>query len=888
MSNKSQLMINVDIESKGRKCEIIENSVTSIMFQVSDTTTRYVYKIHMRGMRNQSETTERGLKNLEFKKECGLPVKTRTETNQVFELSEKYRGNIMLVEFFKYEGVPVLCASCVLIVKPSELRITQVFFKDSTGKEVGCGSVRYEADLKFSLRVKYNRPLLRGEKAPKLQCKGYCTNATTGKYEEISKFSLDENAAYTDTIYCNDGLQESHAGADYVISLGINDSICEPPFYLENTKRLAPSIQKIHLISREARKRQIMSVVWSSKEMIKFGESSTQRKYINRNEDGFLHIHTRGMYGQKVRVELYEKDSTGIKRLLLGLKNNVTILDNAVCVPIEMSGVYAKAKKGRFFLAEGFSFEIMAKVTPLDTSIAAFEQEDESIELMVYGKADEDKAAKSTINGTMKFVIADVEKDEKEEKKEGKCPRCNQDITLDEIKKICVDSKGNCMIKDESQLVVAINTFNELRQEFKINTCLRKVHFISQICEETHFYKLEEDLNYTEQGLLDVFPKKFETNVQKTYAKQWGINDKNLSADKVRIGNYIYSGVNGNNYVSDTNLGDINQDGYRYRGRGFIQITGKTNYQKISDKYNDWIADKLKKERVDWVNNEKQLLVGADAMAATLTYWRYANILSRTDKGTTDDAIKVVTYKINGGFNGLDERRRLLNKAIEVLAANNCIDANRRTENQGTVVVVGGISTQAIKNFAAYPVYVYRGMTLETYKDMKAKNKLPPPDFETTFGRDALKKGSEKKPILHSDKRYGSNNECPPGEYYLNSRADANGGKYKMYISDKPTGKIINGIHGERAGIALHQYTCSGSQGCLTSLEGNSTTKVDQLLDEIPDLFVTTQLKNSQYPITRSYVRIIIEEREVEEDTWEDSKNGTKRWRGKVVTEPSK
>lgn len=445
MSNKNQLIINIDIESKGQKCEIIENSVTSIMFQVSDTTTRYVYKIHMRGMRNQSETTEGGLKNLELKKECDIPVKTRTETNQVFELTEKHRGNIMLVEFFKYEGVPVLCAACVLIVKPSKLRIAQVFFKDSTGKEVGCGSVQYEADLKFSLRVKYNRPLLRGEKAPKLQCKGYCTNATTGKYEEISKFSLDENAAYTDTIYCNDGLQESHAGADYVISLGINDSIYEPPFYLENTKRLAPTIQKIHLISREARKPQIMSVVWSSKEMIKFGESSTQRKNIDRNEDGFLHIHTRGMYGQKVRVELYEKDSTGIKRLLLGLKNDVTILDNAVCVPIEMSGVYAKAKKGRFFLAEGFSFEIMAKVTPLDTSIAAFEQEDESIELMVYGKADEDKAAKSTVNGTMKFVIADVEEDEKEEKEGKDCGG-----------KYCI-TKSNYKEKNAGKLIQEIN-----------------------------------------------------------------------------------------------------------------------------------------------------------------------------------------------------------------------------------------------------------------------------------------------------------------------------------------------------------------------------------------------------------------------------------------------
>ena len=428
--DKSQLTISIDIKAEDRKYQIVENSVTSILFKVSDTTTRYVYNIRMGEMRNESETTPEGLKNLNLKKECDLSVKIRTEADQAFVLSEKHRGNIMLVEFFKYEGIPVLCASCVLIVKPSDLKITQVIFKDSTGKEVGCGSVQYEANLKFALRVKYNRPLPRGEKAPKLKCKGYCTNAVTGEYEEISKFRVDENGAYTDTFYCDDGLQESHAGADYVFSFGINNPY-GPPFMIEDTNVPVPSIQKIHLIGRNLKKPQITSVIWSSKEMIKFGEDSPRRKSINYNEDGFLHIHARGMYGQKVRVELFEKDSTGIKKLLLGLKDDVTILDNVVCVPVEMSGVYAKAAKGRHALAEGLSFEILAKVTPLDTSIAAFEQDDKSlIELQIYGKADEDKAAKSTVNGTMKFMIADVEEDEKgEEEKaieEGVCPLCGK------------------------------------------------------------------------------------------------------------------------------------------------------------------------------------------------------------------------------------------------------------------------------------------------------------------------------------------------------------------------------------------------------------------------------------------------------------------------------
>ncbi len=443
--DKNQLTINIDMKVSDRQYHVVENSVTSVLFQLTDTATRYVYNIHMREMKKQSETTAAGLGNLDLKKECNIPVDIRIDADQVFRLSKKYQGNIMLVEFFKYEGIPVLCAQCVLIVKPANLKIAQVFFKDWANKEVGCGSVQYEANLKFALRVKYNRPLLRGEKAPKLKCKGYCTNAVTGEYEEISKFRVDENGAYTDTFYCDDGLQESHAGADYVFSFGINNPY-GPPFMIEDTNAPVPSIQKIHLIGRNLKKPQITSVIWSSKEMIKFGEDSPLRKSINYNEDGFLHIHTRGMYGQKVRVELFEKDSTGIKKLLLGLKDDVTILDNVVCVPVEMSGVYAKAAKGRHALVEGLSFEILAKVTPLDTSIAAFEQDDKTlIELKIYGKADEDKAAKSTVNGTMKFMIADVEEDEKKEKKGKDCGG-----------KYCI-TRSNYKEKNAGKLIQEIN-----------------------------------------------------------------------------------------------------------------------------------------------------------------------------------------------------------------------------------------------------------------------------------------------------------------------------------------------------------------------------------------------------------------------------------------------
>ena len=151
--DKNQLTINIDMKVSDRQYHVVENSVTSVLFQLTDTATRYVYNIHMREMKKQSETTAAGLGNLDLKKECNIPVDIRIDADQVFRLSKKYQGNIMLVEFFKYEGIPVLCAQCVLIVKPANLKIAQVFFKDWANKEVGCGSVQYEANLKFALRV---------------------------------------------------------------------------------------------------------------------------------------------------------------------------------------------------------------------------------------------------------------------------------------------------------------------------------------------------------------------------------------------------------------------------------------------------------------------------------------------------------------------------------------------------------------------------------------------------------------------------------------------------------------------------------------------------------------------------------------------------------------
>lgn len=175
-----------------------------------------------------------------------------------------------------------------------------------------------------------------------------------------------------------------------------------------------------------------------------------------------------------------------------------------------------------------------------------------------------------------------------------------------------------------------------------------------------------------------------------------------------------------------------------------------------------------------------------------------------------------------------------------------------------------------------YKTKVFRGMTIDKYKEMKENNELPLPDFITYLSRDAH--GDKSKYGKHSNQRYGSNNECPPGEYYLNSAKDSGGGgSYKIYLADTPSGRTINGVHGSRSGIAIHQYSPKFAIGCLTTASENDISPVDQLIDEIPDLLIHNQVN-----IERRHVRIILEEREVVESTWEDSSVGTTKWTGKI------
>ena len=172
--------------------------------------------------------------------------------------------------------------------------------------------------------------------------------------------------------------------------------------------------------------------------------------------------------------------------------------------------------------------------------------------------------------------------------------------------------------------------YKSLLSSYGINTSLRLAHFFAQLDHESGLRPISENLNYSAQRLCQVFPKYFdEIKVAQLYEKKPAL-----------IGNRIYALRMGNG-------SEQSGDGYRYRGRGFIQITGKDNYLHLSQDTG-----------INFVLNPDFLLEEANSMLAALWYWKKINANKYADL----DDIKTITKLINGGYNGMEHRKQLLIK----------------------------------------------------------------------------------------------------------------------------------------------------------------------------------------------------------------------------------
>lgn len=202
-------------------------------------------------------------------------------------------------------------------------------------------------------------------------------------------------------------------------------------------------------------------------------------------------------------------------------------------------------------------------------------------------------------------------------------------LDLEKLKQIMPNAR-------EADLEFYLDALKTQLDTFQIDTKLRFCHFIAQIAHESGSFRYRvENLNYSAKALRAVFGKYFPTDeMAEQYARK-----------PEQIANIVYANRMGN---GDTESGD----GWRYRGRGLIQLTGRDNYTACGKSIGKDLVD-----TPDLLANEADAAVDAAGW-----FWDSRNLNEYADK----DDIRTITKRINGGYNGLEDREAFLARAKAV------------------------------------------------------------------------------------------------------------------------------------------------------------------------------------------------------------------------------
>lgn len=162
-------------------------------------------------------------------------------------------------------------------------------------------------------------------------------------------------------------------------------------------------------------------------------------------------------------------------------------------------------------------------------------------------------------------------------------------------------------------------------KKFGIDTPLKLAHFLAQCGHESGGFKLtQENLNYSAQGLKNIFPKYFPGNLSESYAR-----------NPQKIASKVYGGRMGNGPESTG-------EGYKFRGRGYIQLTGKDNYTAFGKAINEDIVN-----NPDLVSTKYPLLSAA---------WFFSKNCLKRCVDDSNATVTSVTKCVNGGTIGLPDR----------------------------------------------------------------------------------------------------------------------------------------------------------------------------------------------------------------------------------------
>jgi putative chitinase len=176
-------------------------------------------------------------------------------------------------------------------------------------------------------------------------------------------------------------------------------------------------------------------------------------------------------------------------------------------------------------------------------------------------------------------------------------------------------------------------------ENFGVNTPLRLAHFLAQCGHESGGFRLtQENLNYSAKGLMGTFKKYFPTQaLADAYARQ-----------PQKIANKVYGGRMGNGL-------EASGEGFKFRGRGYIQLTGKQNYTAFDLAVEDDILA------------NPDLVSSKHALSSAAWFWKKNGLNLIADTGSSAEVVTKITKRVNGGTIGLPDRIKHFKEFYELI-----------------------------------------------------------------------------------------------------------------------------------------------------------------------------------------------------------------------------
>ena len=256
---------------------------------------------------------------------------------------------------------------------------------------------------------------------------------------------------------------------------------------------------------------------------------------------------------------------------------------------------------------------------------------------------------------TNKKVVVEVP-DEKKKEDKNTCPRCKEPVTLAQLKKIFTQA-------DDATLTTAAATYTKYMKELGMDTCWNKAHFFAQAVVESGLklkVKEGENFNWYFQSLISTFGA-FKTDEGKKKAKLWGrenLKPKHPGVtpeNEKNIANWAYS--------PSSNMGKIlgntkSNDGWDFRGKGLIQLTGRSAYE-YANTY-------TKKEGADIITNSDMVATDVSiAVLSSMAFWKWKKIYNKCNGISNNKSIStLVGNDVRGSY---DEKQKVFTKTTSVV-----------------------------------------------------------------------------------------------------------------------------------------------------------------------------------------------------------------------------